>query len=233
MQLFFSIVTIDAAMGLAQAAAVLPGGTAKPTHILAARQTASTTLTALTVRITNKAGVDLWTRHDGTLGQGSGTMAVDASDTNIITAGHGAIFVNRHDHKVKTDNESQVEFNFGPEDGKEKEGSKPVLDVSYVAGFTYPIDCLCSGPGTGSGCSIDLWAQGNECPLPDDHLGCDNPKQGAGDGDKDPHPFFRPYLGKAYVVPGDHSGLSNNLCPSATFDCTVYGNNKGDAPKSG
>ncbi|KAK0621014.1 hypothetical protein B0T14DRAFT_497424 [Immersiella caudata] len=135
MQFSLSTIAMAAAVGFTHAVAVFPGGTAKavldaskPTPVIAARQTTSSTITALTVRVINNAGVDIMTRHAGSTGA---ILGAGASGQIAVGSGaSGAIFVSRHDLEGVSGHDSQIEYTYMPEDGKAKLGDKPSLDVS-------------------------------------------------------------------------------------------------------
>ncbi|KAK0642187.1 hypothetical protein B0T16DRAFT_394335 [Cercophora newfieldiana] len=184
-----------------------------------ARQTSSSTLTAMTVYVTNAAGVALHT--EGRPGA-QGTMAAGASDSYTLTHGQNhAIFFNRYDWGNQSDSRSQIESDFTFSGSGTVD--KVSLDVSYVAGFTYPIMCECPSPGgKGSGCKTNLWAGSTKCPLEDKFGGCGNPNRDA----TSPHDWFKDCAGKAYTFRSDSGALSFDQCSDGVFHCTVYGNGK-------
>lgn len=111
--------------------------------------------TAMTVNILNQAGVPVSTTHGvNTLDPlttvlptvslpGPGVLANGGSHTYVLPLGHGG---NLGVAKGKfLGDESLVEYTFENQDGI----NEIAIDVSYVTGFAYSIDCSCSG-GTGS-----------------------------------------------------------------------------------
>ena len=70
------------------------------------------------------------------------------------------------------------------------------IDVSYVDGFSVPIVCSTQGRFV-SGCGVDLFAQGFDCPNLVPGPVCLNPSRSLADGP--PQSFFEACAGKAYI----------------------------------
>ncbi|KAL2042795.1 hypothetical protein N7G274_004554 [Stereocaulon virgatum] len=112
-------------------------------------------------------------------------------------------------------------------------GNPQWFDVSFITGFSVPL--MCSGPeGHKSGCSIDLFSQGNACPQPNGKV-CHNPTgmygnkdPGAYQGDMTatpwcyacsaPDPFFQPCAGSGYTYPYDDGATQTT---TGTITCCV------------
>ncbi|KAG6999281.1 hypothetical protein G7Y79_00036g072370 [Physcia stellaris] len=96
------------------------------------------------------------------------------------------------------------------------------FDVSYVAGYTYPIVCSCQGQVV-AGCNYPLLrhaAEDGGCPLPGNRI-CYNPNV---DNQAIPrgspaHPFFEPCQGAAWTYPNDFD--ANIHCPVNEISCCV------------
>lgn len=71
--------------------------------------------------------------------------------------------------------ESLVEYTFENQDGI----NKIAINVSYVTGFTYSIDCSCSDGTHLSGCTEPLWAQ-STCEQPNGEGACKNALRASG-----------------------------------------------------
>ena len=110
------------------------------------------------------------------------------------------------------------------------------FDISYIPGFSVPV--LCKSSKGMSGCSIDLHAQGNKCPIPGGDKLCNNPtgifgdKQPGAPNTEDPSaipwcyacaapdPFFQPCAGSAYTFPNDDDATITAF-PEETITCCV------------
>ncbi|KAK4446043.1 hypothetical protein QBC34DRAFT_470650 [Podospora aff. communis PSN243] len=223
MQFSLRIIAMAAIMAASHTSAT-PVQTSLPTI---PRDAAPAAISLMTVKLTNSAGVDLYTEHVPILcGGGQGILKSGATGTYVLKPGyHGTVFVNSHDFNTgNKGSESQVETNFGPEEGKTE--NKVTIDVSCVVGFTYPIVCNCEGGAKVSGCSTNLWDA--ECPK-DDHdkaiNACRNPHR---NGPKEAAPFFSRCAGQAYTFPQDSAAVSHDLCGTGEFHCYVGSNGKGD-----
>jgi len=119
---------------------------------------------------------------------------------------------------------SLIEGSFKPQLGS----STPVgcIDVSYIAGFSFPVVCTCfSDNNFLSGCDKNLFQLGT-CPPGDLVSGvCKNPRRGNKEL-KEPTDFFRPCRGKAYTYEDDHDALSNGKCQSGTMRCVILPNGR-------
>jgi len=94
--------------------------------------------------------------------------------------------------------------------GSKIEGSTtggPDIDVSYVDGYSVPIVCSAGGVPE-SGCNIDLFSSGVECPDLVDGV-CHNPAQNIANGPAPP--FFVPCVGAAYTFPNDNVANRGDL----------------------
>lgn len=81
------------------------------------------------------------------------------------------------------------------------------IDVSYVDGFSVPITCSNHGQAV-TGCTLDLWKQGNTCASPvSDGAACHNTA-----GDYGPAiQFFKPCEGVAYTFPKDDTATNGSV----------------------
>lgn len=94
----------------------------------------------------------------------------------------------------------------------------PVVDVSYVDGYSVPITCSCNNVAV-TGCNKDLFSL-NSCPDPAPGPVCHNPEQNELTGNT-AAPFFAPCRGSAYTYPTDNNAVSNSPCSNNVIDCCV------------
>lgn len=90
------------------------------------------------------------------------------------------------------------------------------LDVSYVDGYSVPITCSNSGQAV-TGCTVDLWKQGNTCSSPiDNGAACHNTA-----GDNGPAiQFFKACEGAAYTFPTD-DGATDGSVQGKVMSCCI------------
>lgn len=90
------------------------------------------------------------------------------------------------------------------------------LDVSYVDGYSVPITCSNNGQAV-TGCTVDLWNQGNTCSSPiDNGAACHNSA-----GDNGPAiQFFKPCEGAAYTFPTD-DGATDGSVQGKVMSCCI------------
>ncbi|KAK3168918.1 hypothetical protein OEA41_005366 [Lepraria neglecta] len=118
-------------------------------------------------------------------------------------------------------------------EGNYATGNPQWFDVSFITGFSVPM--VCSGSeGHMSGCSIDLFSQGNACPQPNGNV-CHNPTgvygskdPGGYQGDMTatpwcyacsaPDPFFQPCAGSGYTYPYDDGATQTT---TGTITCCI------------
>lgn len=180
--------------------------------------------TAMTVTIMNQAGVPVSTTHGvNTLDPlttvlptvslpGPGILANGGSHTYVLPLGHGG---NLGVAKGKfLGDESLVEYTFENQDGI----NKIAIDVSYVTGFTFSIDCSSSDGTHLWGCTEPLWAQ-STCEQPNGEGSCKNPFRAS--GGPPANPFFQKCQGKAYTFSGDHPALNNGGCATGSATCKI------------
>ena len=111
-------------------------------------------------------------------------------------------------------------------------GGEMYFDVSFITGFSVPM--VCSSSAGMSGCSIDLFSQGTECPQKSGSV-CTNPvgingnkQPGSYGGDMGaspwcyacsaPDPFFQPCAGAGYTFPYDDTATQS---ASGTISCCI------------
>ncbi|KAL2040696.1 hypothetical protein N7G274_006675 [Stereocaulon virgatum] len=94
----------------------------------------------------------------------------------------------------------------------------PDVDISYVDGYTVPISCSCQGVAV-TGCNIELFNDGQNCPNVGPGPICYNPEENVPDGPA--APFFAPCAGAAYTYPNDNAANSYGQCNSGVIDCCI------------
>ncbi|KAK0651315.1 hypothetical protein B0T16DRAFT_403614 [Cercophora newfieldiana] len=142
--------------------------------------------TYMTIEVTNKAGHAIATRHAGVDGAApvgrwpaNGVLKNDEVGQIVVPTGyHNSILIWRDGKKI-TGAESQIESSFKDQNITGIDFALAANDVSYVAGYTYPIMCYCAATTVrASGCDANLWDKGtSNCP--EGHLlegpACHNP----------------------------------------------------------
>ncbi|KAK3319495.1 hypothetical protein B0T19DRAFT_445304 [Cercophora scortea] len=151
---------------------------------------------SLTIRVTNKAGVDL-TTYQSPLQQ-TGIIRNGAVAVNYYPQKwNGSIAINSHKYFAPIGDESLIEASY---DDKDAAFAVVDVDISYVDGFSYPIMCYCAANGAYlSGCDKKLWTLGNKCPSNNGKATCVNPKRKVDLDNVTPDPFFAPCKGLAYT----------------------------------
>ncbi len=185
----------------------------------------------ITITVVNKAGVDITTSQALSASASplisgapwSGVISKDASATIVAPTGWaGMIAINESPKEIKGD-ESIIEGAFLMQKNVTDRFAILDIDVSYVSGFSLPIDCYCQKDNTHlSGCKESLWAKGS-CPNGSDNGAgsCINPNKNKKDA-TDAADFFKPCAGQAYTFPYDHEANSNGFCQSGEVFCEVY-----------
>ncbi|KAL8741647.1 MAG: hypothetical protein Q9190_005764 [Brigantiaea leucoxantha] len=112
-------------------------------------------------------------------------------------------------------------------------GASGAMDVSYVEGYSVSMMCTDNGNGFKSGCTIDLWKQGNTCPTGGSEGGiCKNPQGPGGTRDSavrtceecsPPDPFFGPCAAAAYTFPFDDAAVDGQS--SLDISCVIGAGN--------
>ncbi|KAK5652410.1 hypothetical protein OQA88_10603 [Cercophora sp. LCS_1] len=193
-----------------------------------------------TLKIVNNAGVDLTTTHKmnnypatepvAVPPQGGlpdpGNMPAGATATMLLPTGWGGnIGVNKAGWN-HNNADSLIESSYRIQPNDAFAGFS--VDISFVDGYTFPIDCFCTSGGGArlKGCSTNLW-QLAECP---GHLliagqgSCRNPLKGNSGLNLTPEPFFAPCQGQAYTYPNDNNAASHGQCQSGTITCQIFPN---------
>ncbi|KAK4446041.1 hypothetical protein QBC34DRAFT_441229 [Podospora aff. communis PSN243] len=135
-----------------------------------------------------------------------------------------SIFIWHHGNR-STGVESQIEFSFMVQANTGVDFALVATDVSYVAGFTYPVVCSCEATGARlSGCDVNLWV-GGACPMSTFTAdgACENPYRD-NTTTSVAHPWFAPCAGRAWTFPNDTAALSNGVCQTARIGCVVLPN---------
>ena len=191
-----------------------PATTMVTTHSAAAGTKTATdpakTTGGMTINIQNKMGKNLKMAYTNNAG---GPSAIGnpkngqlASSTQVVypTGWAGRITIGIDDTNAAG---SKIEGSFT---------GMPNIDVSYVDGYTVPIVCSCSNEPV-SGCNVDLWKTGKQCPKKDGETCINTISLTSPDGPV--MPFFAPCAGAAYTFPNDN--LADKGCQTHEMDCCI------------
>jgi len=207
------------------------GGALDPDPILTIATTAiAKPPGSITVKLVNKAGVDLSSSVQHNVGASpfatgdpaNGVFPKGATATMVAPTGWaGQIAFNQAKRSIKAD-EGVVEGSFVVQ-ANTVDYALLDIDVSFVNGYTMPIMCYCGGSDGAvlSGCNKNLWNLGT-CPddLYNGAGSCKNPRR---DQPKNSMsiPFLQPCAGLAYTYVEDHAANSNGECQSGTVTCEI------------
>ncbi len=203
-------------------------GALAPTPYASVHATEPPLAPTLTVTVVNKAGVDLTTSHaynkgaSSLVGNGPFNGVLKAGATASWYAPKGWAGMNAYNRAQYTlgGSESLIEGSFVMDGNAGWE--VVVINISYVSGFSVPIQCYCKKDGKRmTGCTEPLWAQGT-CPAENltNHGTCYNPMRDR-ENDKFATPFFEKCKGQAYTFVQDHEALSNGKCQTADIICDI------------
>jgi len=149
---------------------------------------------------------------------GNGVLRNGEAGRIVVPTGYESSILIWRDGKDIAGVESQVESSFKVQANTGADYAFVANDVSYFAGFTYPVECFCDATSVRtSGCSANLWNNG-ACPI-DTHVAqrvCKNPLN----DDQTTtvaHPWFAACAGQAYTFPFDTKELSNGICQTPIF----------------
>ncbi|KAK0642188.1 hypothetical protein B0T16DRAFT_334778 [Cercophora newfieldiana] len=189
---------------------------------------------SITIRLVNKAGVDLTTTVNHNAGapgfindSPTGTLARGATGTKIAPTGWaGQIAFNQASRKIQND-EGLIEGSFHVQSTITTEFAILDVDVSFVNGYIMPIMCYCGNSGGAylSGCAKNLWTLGT-CPadLYNQQGSCRNPMWDNDQiGNHTSIAFLKPCEDLAYTFVENHAANSNGEYQSGIVTCDILG----------
>ncbi|KAK0662540.1 hypothetical protein QBC41DRAFT_235077 [Cercophora samala] len=180
-----------------------------------------------TVIFKNNAGEALTTMHTKNEGAefpplnggmpAPGEFPAGAVKSAVLPTGYAGRIAFAQKGKVIDGWESLIEYSLITDKGL---GFAPGdIDVSYVDGFTYPIVCNCKGVRL-SGCPVNLWKGGAQCPELSTQGACKNPHRMKKDITY-ADPWFKRCEHQAYTYSTDDAANSNGQCQSGTVECII------------